>query len=98
MTLWNEMMLGLEETTNLDINQLAQRTAGASGIDVSLSRGSALSQANQSQLSQSKYFRRCLTSMGVVSIKDDARDLLEKYSQALIEQIKTSMAAEQQRK
>jgi hypothetical protein len=46
MTLWNEMMLGLGETTNLDINQLAQRTAGVSGIDVSLSRGSALSQAN----------------------------------------------------
>lgn len=65
LTLWNEMMAGLGETTTLNVEQLAAKTQG---IDVSLSRGSALtSGVNQSQLSQ-------------FSVRDDARDLLEKYS------------------
>lgn len=65
------MMTGLGETTNLDVQQITNKS------DFYSSRaGSNFSQTQ---------------SLSQIDVKDDARDLLERYSKALLEQFETKL-------
>jgi len=72
LTLWNTMMSGLGETTNLDISAITEKSefyASHSG-----------SQSVFSHTQSLNHSKSIFNSNFLVSVKEDARDLLERYS------------------
>jgi hypothetical protein len=73
--LWNTMMGRLDDATDLNIEEMTQRS------DLYSSRAiSSFGQSQTTSLAQGKqnisFFNFCC----IVSVKDDARDLLDRYS------------------
>jgi len=79
VALWNNMMTTM---------------SNKGGLQVPHSSTSPFSQNNSMAQSQASFLSTCNTApiYSVVSVKDDARDLLERYSQMMMEELKKKLS------
>ena len=83
------MIGGLHEKTDLDIDKISQSTQS---LPKSMMASMSFDKNDQSQLGYQT------SHLSQVSVKDDARDLLEKYSKLLIEQVSAQLTQTMQKK